>query len=197
MKVQLEKSFALPGPAEAAWALLREVEAVAECMPGGRITERVDDSHFKGTITLKLGPATLNFRGEVEVKALDHAARALHLVGRGTDSTGTSAAAMDLHARIEAVDTTSCRLLGTSEVSVSGKAAAFGGRLLQGVADQVLQQFVANFIQRLPQLAPPGAAVGDAAAAGVPPAVQELDGLALAWAMLRDWLQHLFSARRA
>ena len=101
MKVVLEKSFPLEAAPDAAWALLQDVEAVAGCMPGARITERTDASHYKGTVTVKLGPASLAFRGEIEVKEVDATGRALHLVGRGTDTTGTSGAAMDLHARIE------------------------------------------------------------------------------------------------
>jgi carbon monoxide dehydrogenase subunit G len=198
MKVQLEKSFPLAATAEAAWVLLQDVEAVAGCMPGARITERVDASHYKGTVTVKLGPASLAFRGEVEVTDVDPSLRSLRLVGRGTDTTGTSGAAMDLRARIEAVDAASCRLLGNSELSVSGKAATFGGRLMQGVADQVLQQFVANFAQRLPAVQ--AAAVEPVASQSPTPSptpTASLNGLALAWAMLRDWFQQLFTARRA
>lgn len=190
MKVQLEKSFALAAPAEAAWALLQDMEAVASCMPGARITEKVDATHYKGTVTVKLGPASLVFRGEVEVKELDAPARALHLAGRGTDTTGTSGASMDLRARVDLVDAASCRLFGVSEMSVSGKAATFGGRLVSAVADQVLQQFVGNFQQRLPSVQ-----AAQAEAAPAPPA-RELNGLALLWAMVRDWVHHLF-ARRA
>lgn len=193
MKVQLEKVFPLEGPAEAAWSLLQDLEAVAACMPGARITERVDDRHYKGTLAVKLGPASMNFRGELEVKALDPATRTLHLVGRGTDQTGTSGAAMDLHARVEAVDAVSCRLVGRSEVSVSGKAASFGARLMGGVADQVLKQFAANFAARLP-------AADTASIAPAAPAAEEprpLHALGLLWAMVRDWLRGLLGARRA
>lgn len=203
MKVELEKSFPLPAPVEAAWTLLQDVEAVAGCMPGARITERVDDTHYKGTVTVKLGPASMAFRGEVEVKDVDAAARSLRLAGRGMDTTGSSGATMDLHARVEVVDAASCRLVGRSEVSVSGKAATFGGRLMQGVADQVLQQFVANFAQRLPAVAADATAQDTAAATAavatpaIPPPARELNGLALAWAMFRSWLHRLFAARRA
>jgi carbon monoxide dehydrogenase subunit G len=196
MKVQLEKSFPLPATADAAWVLLQDVEAVAGCMPGARITERVDESHYRGTVTVKLGPASLAFRGEVEVREVDPAARALRLVGRGTDTTGTSGAGMDLHARIEAVDAASCRLQGNAEVSVSGKAATFGGRLMQGVADQVLQQFVANFSARLPAVQAGEAVVAESAAASVQ-APPTLNGLALLWAMVRDWFHQLLAAKRA
>lgn len=205
MKVQIEKSYPMPSTPEAAWELLQDLEAVAECMPGARITERLGDTHFKGTVTVRLGPASMVFRGEVEATEVDPATRSLRLSGRGTDNTGTSGAAMDLRAQIEPDGLVGCRLAGVAEVSVSGKAAAFGGRLMSGVADQVLRQFADNFARKLP-VAPVAPAETGAADAPVetatPPSAEdpprrEINGLALAWAMLRDWFHHLFPARRA
>ncbi|HEX4585874.1 MAG TPA: SRPBCC family protein [Burkholderiaceae bacterium] len=206
MKVQLEKTFPMPASADVAWALLHDLQAVAQCMPGAAITERIDERHFKGTVTVRIGPASMSFRGEVELKEIDAAARTLRLLGKGTDSTGTSGASMDLTARIEAAGDLS-NLVGTSEVSMSGKAAAFGGRAMTTVADQVLKQFAGNFATRVTSLAggsPSGAsppadgaeAPGAPAAAAPPPAVshrsRELNGLALMWAVFRDWLRALF-----
>src|SRR5512135_3191693 len=101
MKVELEKAFPIPGPVEAAWALLQDVEAVAGCMPGAKITERLADGGYKGTVTVRAGPATMTFRGELQVRDVDPAAHSLRLLGKGTDSTGTSGASMDLAARID------------------------------------------------------------------------------------------------
>jgi len=101
---------------------------------------------------------------------LDAATQTLRLVGKGTDTTGSSGAGMDLTARIEAVDAASSRLVGASEVSMSGKAAAFGGRMMQAVADQVLKQFADNFaaqVKAVASAAPPGAGT----AAGPEPTV--------------------------
>ena len=94
------------------------------------------------------------------------------------------------------MDAASCRLQGNAEVSVSGKAATFGGRLMQGVADQVLQQFVANFSARLPAVQEGAAVAAESAAASVQ-APPTLNGLALLWAMVRDWFHQLFAAKRA
>ena len=145
MKVQLEKTFPMPASADTTWQLLQDIEAVASCMPGARITDRLDPTHYKGTVAVKFGPASLSFRGQVEVLGLDAASKTLRLTGKGTDTTGTSGASMDLTGQVQAVDANACNLVGTSEVTVSGKAAAFGGRLMNSVADQLLKQFADNF----------------------------------------------------
>ncbi|HUL64010.1 MAG TPA: SRPBCC family protein [Burkholderiaceae bacterium] len=211
MKVQFEKAFPMPASAETAWMLLQDIEGVATCMPGASISERIDAQHYKGNLAVKLGPASMSFRGEIEVVSLDAAARAVHLVGKGTDSTGSSGASMDLNARVEPIDAASCNLVGKSEVSMSGKAAAFGGRMMSSVADQVFKQFAANFaakvqtlqLQAQAQPAAPAASptVATQAAAPLPtasaPQARQLNGLALVWSVFKDWLRSLFSPRRA
>jgi carbon monoxide dehydrogenase subunit G len=209
MKVQLEKTFVMPGSADTAWTVLRDIESVAGCMPGAKISERIGEQLYKGTVAVKFGPASMSFRGEVQVSHLDAATRTLRLVGKGTDTTGSSGASMDLTARVDAIDAASCNLVGTSEVAMSGKAATFGGRMMGSVADQVLKQFAANFAAKVQALqtaaapAPPAdgpAGVADQPAAAVrpaplPSAPAELNGLALVWAVIKDWLRSLFGAR--
>ena len=218
MKVQLEKSFPLPASSDIAWTVLQDIERVAACMPGARITERIDEQNFKGTVAVRFGPASMSFRGEVELRRVDPATRTLRLIGKGTDATGSSAASMDLSARIDPGDGEGCTLVGNSEVSMSGKAATFGGRMMNSVADQVLKQFAANFAAQSQALqaqasaaasptasaAPAGAAAAAVAVAvAVTPAVlppprdTQLNGLALAWAVFKDWLRSLFSAKQA
>ncbi|MFJ1258131.1 SRPBCC family protein [Cupriavidus sp. CuC1] len=203
MKVALEKVFPLASAADAAWQSLQDIEAVAACMPGAKLTERVDDTHYKGTITVRLGPATMSFKGDIEVLGLDPQARSLHLAGKGADSTGQSAASMDLLAAVRATGAT-CELAGRSEVSMSGKAAAFGGRMMNTVADQILKQFADNFAalvrarqaQPMPESSATDAPAATPAATPAAPAPQaELNGLALAWAVVRDWLRGIFSRK--
>ncbi|EEA04268.1 carbon monoxide dehydrogenase subunit G [Burkholderia sp. H160] len=206
MKVVLEKVFPLAATADSAWQLMQDIEAVAGCMPGAKITERVDATHYKGTITVRLGPAVMSFKGDIEVVELDAAARSLHLIGKGADTTGTSAASMDLVAAVRASGE-ACELTGKSEVTMSGKAASLGGRLMGPVSEQMLKQFVANFAARLqsmqsrPEAAPesttPGETQPPAAATDTNAPPSELNGLALAWAVVRDWLRGLFSRKTA
>ncbi len=198
MKVQLDKTFPMPSSPAIAWQFLQDVEAVAGCMPGAKLTERVDENHHKGTVTVKLGPATMSFRGEVEVEDIDQTTQTLRLLGKGTDSTGNSGVSMSLLARIEAVDGGLSQLVGSSEVSVSGKAAAFGGRMMDSVADKILLQFADNFASEVAALQDPGSGKADAGD-GTQKAARatELNALALAWAVFKDWLRGLFAKKKA
>lgn len=220
MNVTLEKSFPLPGSAETAWQLLCDIEAVAGCMPGARITELIDEQRFKGLVSVKFGPASLSFRGEIELKSIDATSRTLVLSGKGTDSTGSSGASMDLTVRIQAIDARNCTLIGNSTISVSGKAATFGGRMMGSVADQVLKQFADHFGARVEQLQASQDATTDQLGNGrvrpivvptaVPTAVHgafptattvvqqpaELNALSLLWGMIRDGFNSLFGAYR-
>ena len=196
MKVQLDKTFPMPGPPEIAWEFLQNIEAVAGCMPGAKLTEKVAENHHKGTVKVRLGPVTMSFRGEVEVQDIDPAARSLRLLGKGTDSSGSSGVSMNLLARIDAADDDSCVLVGSSEVSLSGKAVAFGGRMMDAVADKILVQFAANFateVAALQEQRSGSAAAGDTAA----PAARagDLNALALGWAIFKDWLRGLFTKK--
>jgi uncharacterized protein len=196
MKVELEKTFPMPGTVAASWEFLQNIEGVAGCMPGAKITGRVDDTHYKGTISVRVGPAGMTFKGEIEVRALDAATRTLHLVGKGSDTSGTSGASMDLVARIEPGETeATSNLVGRSEVTMSGKAAAFGGRMMGSVADQILKQFAANFAAQVQ--ARSAAADPPSTAPSIPAPAAELNALALFWAMLRDWFRGLFRRKPA
>jgi carbon monoxide dehydrogenase subunit G len=213
MKVVLDKVFPLGASADDAWQLMQDIEAVAGCMPGAKVTERIDESHYKGTMTVRLGPATMSFKGDIEVLALDAASRSLHLTGKGTDATGGSAAAMDLAASVRPTGDSSCEITGKSEVTMSGKAAALGGRLMGPVSEQMLKQFVANFSAQLDAVKaqrasvpdaqaessddPATATAGPALAPTPPPKNAELNGFAFAWAVFRDWLRGLFSRKTA
>jgi len=188
MNVRIDKTYPMPCSAEVAWDFLQDLEAVAACMPGAKITERLDAGRYQGTVTVKVGPATMSFRGEVEVKDVDAAARTLRLLGKGTDSTGSSGASMNLTARIEVAAGGFCVLVGASEVSMSGKAAAFGGRMMNTVADTILKQFADNFAGQVSALQ---------ANRGAPPAAGDLNGLALLWTIFKDWLRGLFSRKSA
>ena len=190
MEVKLDKQFPLEVPAAQAWAVLADIRAVAPCMPGAQITEQTDATHYKGTVKTRIGPASMQFNGTIEVLALDATTRSLQMLGKGADRTG-SAATMNLSARIvDGASAGASVLEGQAVVTVSGKLAQFGNRLLVPVADALLAEFAKNFgqaaaavaVATAPQAGPGQATVSEPAAepdaAAVPDAAARLDAVA-------------------
>jgi carbon monoxide dehydrogenase subunit G len=195
MEVKLEKVFAIAAPAAAAWRLLSDVKGMAECMPGAQITEQVDATHYNGQVNAKLGPATAAFKGTLELKGVDAAKREIHIFGKGMDAKGGSAASMDLTAHIRDTGNGSCELVGVSLVTVSGKLASFGGRMMVQVSDQILKQFGANFANRAVAM---GEGSGAAhAAMEVAEQPRELNAFALLWGVLVAFFKGLFSRKNS
>ena len=197
MEVKLDKRYPLPVSLAQAWAVLSDVRATAACMPGAQITEQIDDRHYKGSVKARVGPATMSFGGTIEVLGIDVAARSLRMIGKGADKSGSSAS-MDLDARLEPGETEgSSVLVGQATFLVSGKLAQFGSRLLVPVSDMMLGQFADNF--RGAAAAAPSTAAAPPGAAAAPPAapapVQEINALAMGWALVRHWFAGLFRAR--
>lgn len=202
MKVELEKSLALPVSASAGWKLVENIETMAACMPGAKITERVDATHYKGTITVKLGPATVSFKGELEVVAQDASARTIHIIGKGSDTGSGSGASLDLQASVKDTGGDTCELSGISVVNVTGKVAAFGSRLMNAATDQLLKIFFANVLVKAQEvqasLAP---AAAEAPKAPMPVAAgaqveQKFNALAFIFAIIKDWFAGLAGRRK-
>jgi carbon monoxide dehydrogenase subunit G len=191
VKVELDKTYPVAASANAAWKLLQDIEAVASCMPGAEITGQSDETHFKGTVKIKVGPAVASFRGDIEVQGIDAEKRELILLGKGSDTKGTSSASMLLTASIRETGSDQCELIGHSEVTVNGKMANFGGRMMDAISQKILQQFADNFSNKV--IAMGEGADAEAAAVRVASAPQELNGLSLVWHLVKDYLNKLFS----
>ena len=191
MKVELDKSYPVATSADAAWKFLQDIKAVASCMPGAEITEQSDDSHFKGRVKIKIGPAVASFKGDIEVESIDTNQRELVLLGKGSDTKGTSSASMRLTASIRDTGDGQCELIGRSEITVNGKMASFGGRMMNAISDKILQQFADNFANNV--IAMGEGSDAEEAAVKVAEAPRELNGVAMVLQLIADFIRKVFS----
>jgi carbon monoxide dehydrogenase subunit G len=208
MEVKLEKQYPLDVDSAQAWALLSDLEATAGCMPGAAITEKVSESSYKGGVKVKVGPATAQFAGLVDVLEVNTAERKVVMRGKGADKGGSSAS-MDLTAVItdDPNNPQACVLNGAAKVIVNGKFAQFGGRMMVQVSEMILGQFVGNFQAAAQGLSPvSGSATATAVTSGQAPTAapaqttapvvgKELDGLAIVWALIKGWFSGLFGKK--
>jgi len=181
--MEFDNSFEVPLPPAEAWALLMDIERIAPCMPGARLTEVVDSKTYKGDIAVRLGPVALTFAGTVTFDELDAVGHTARVRAQGTDAKGRGGAQAAATFRIEPSPSGSTVRVHT-DLSLSGMVASYGRGvgMIQSTAAQLMKQFAqalrAQVIERAETAAAPasGAAVAPAPSAAAAPRPAELPG---------------------
>ena len=193
MKVTIEKTFTVNGPSANAWSILTDIPQVAGCIPGAEIGAETAPGCYEGKVKAKIGPAVMVFNGTVTIDNIDAQQREIRITGKGQDSKGTSSAEMKLRAWLTESEPQQCQLQGEAEVSVTGKVASLGGRMLTQVAGQILDQFGTRFDATVVAMGAGAAAA--AAQETLAEAPKELNGLAFAWSVITGFLRSLFGGK--
>ena len=142
MALEIEKAFEVPEPPEEVWAFLTSPERVAECLPGGKLLEEVDDRTFRGEMGVKLGPIGATFEGEIHFDRLDEDAFEVDMSGKGKDREGAGSARMTMKSKLFPLEDGGTRVSVSQSVSLSGKLASFGrSGVVQSVADFMFGRF--------------------------------------------------------
>lgn len=203
MEVTIDKQYPIPASIESCWQVLSNVTDLATCMPGASITEKLDETHYKGSVKVKVGPAAAAFAGDIEVQGIDPALKQIRLLGKGADRGGSSAS-MQLTASLLAQPDGTTNLVGKADVIVNGKFAQFGGRMMTSVSDMILQQFADNFSVKSQALGDVHSTTQDNVSQSEsahqmdpekPTTTKaphtELNGLAIAWMLIKDFFKGL------
>jgi hypothetical protein len=201
----LENSLELAMPPDELMPLLEDLERIAPCLPGASITERVDESSYKGRVTVKVGPVTVRYEGTMTILEVDRQARRMVMRGEGRDPQGAGNAKATITMTI--LPGPSGGSIGTiqSDVAITGRVAQFGRGLMQDVADRLLTQFAQCMERTLaapPEAQPPtpsspqGSAPPQAAPAPVNSARPESVGmLGILFSVLWKRLRGIFRSR--
>jgi len=168
MKVKIDKTFEVAAPINDVWALLSDTNKVVGCVPGARITETVDAQNYRGTVSMKIGPVVTDFKGDIQIEELDVATHNMVLKGNGVDAKGKGSASMTMTGKLKATAEGGTEVATSMEVSVIGKLAQFGSRLMEDVSNRMFDQFVECFEVKLAPTGLSGTAAdaGGASAAG-------------------------------
>lgn len=145
MPVSFENTFILDTDRQKAWALLLDIEKVADCMPGMELLDRHDDRTFRAVVSLKVGPLLLKFRGDGELYDVDSAAFASKLRAKGSDEKGRGGFHVEMSfALTPEASKTNVRV--TTALSLTGSIAQYGraSGLVREIAGNLTETFSQN-----------------------------------------------------
>lgn len=153
MKTTINKTFLIERPMKEVWNFLSDPHKIVTCVPGAKLTETIDDKTYKGTVTMKIGPVVTSFNGEIELTTLDEASHSMEIHGKGVDTKGKGSANMVLSGKLKDNGNNITEVTNNMDISITGKLAQFGSRMIADVSDQVFKQFLDNFRNQI-QAAP-------------------------------------------
>jgi uncharacterized protein len=205
--VKLQQSFEVRAPVERVWETLIDIERVAPCLPGAEITEAGDDGVYRGNFTVRLGPTTAAYRGELDMEEQDASAHRAVMRARGQDKRGQGSAKATIVSRLEGAGEVT-RVVVDTDFTITGRLARFGrGGMIQDVSNRLLKDFAECLQQRIEgeseaaeskaTSADPDAPVATAAGslAAPPPAAKPVSGISLFFRALWDRIRRIFRGR--
>jgi uncharacterized protein len=198
--MKLEHSFQVAAPIDRVWETLIDVERVAPCLPGAEITEAGEDGTYRGTFSVRLGPTTAAYRGELSMEEVDAESHRAVMRASGQDKRGQgSAKATIVSSMREEGGATNVDV--ETDFTITGRLARFGrGGMIQDVSNRLLKDF-SDCLQKSIETteatpeAGTAAAPSPSAAAAPAPRAKPVGGLSLFFRALLDRIRRAFRRR--
>jgi carbon monoxide dehydrogenase subunit G len=165
--MEFENTFVVDAPVQDVWDLLLDVERVAPCMPGAQVLEQSGEDAYKVAVKVKLGPMTMNYKGDVEILEKDAGTHQATMRAKAKEARGQGTASASMRMALQEQGAATQASIVT-EMQMSGKAAAMGQGVIQDVAARLTDTFAHNLAALVE-----GAGQPTAEAEAVPPPPQQ------------------------
>jgi 2-furoyl-CoA dehydrogenase large subunit len=136
----------IAAPRQAVFRALLDAETLAAILPGCGNFVQASETHFRCDVALGIGPVKGRYRAEVRLADLRSGTSA-RLLGRATGALGWVEGAGEIALADDGALGT--RVAYRYTAHVGGKAAAIGGRLLDGAARMAIHRFFEALASRL------------------------------------------------
>ena len=126
------------------WNEINNHEMLKQCIPGCEKLEQVEENQFEITILTKVGPIKTRFNGKMSIVDIQ-APDSYKLVGTGSGGSAGSAKGETL-ITLKDADNNTTILYYDASVSVNGKLAQIGAKMIDGTAKVFATQFFESFV---------------------------------------------------
>jgi len=166
--MKINNEFTVSAPIQQAWDTMLNLERIAPCLPGAAIQEEKDDGEYDGTMKVKIGPITANYKGTVKFEEVDEENHRAVLQATGRDARGQGTASATIVSTLQE-ESDGTKVSVETDMKLTGRAAQFGRGIAQDVATKMLDQFASCLEEEISG----GPEEGAAAAATAEPTGEE------------------------
>ena len=138
--MKIDNEFTVAAPIQQAWDTMLNLERIAPCLPGAAIQEEKGEGEYEGTMKVKIGPITANYKGTVKFEEVDEENHRAVLQATGRDARGQGTASATITSTLQE-EGDSTKVTVETDMKLTGRAAQFGRGIAQDVATKMLGQF--------------------------------------------------------
>jgi len=138
MGIVIENEFTVAASADDTYALMTDVERVAPCIPGASITGKREAGGYDALVTLKMGPMSLTYKGQIEIVEQDDAAKTAVMRAKATEQRGQGTAQATLSMAISDAGGAATNVKVSSDILVTGRVAQMGRGIMTDVAGKMI-----------------------------------------------------------
>lgn len=144
----LRNEFTVAADLEAVWRHLLDMERVAGCLPGATISATDEENVYDGTMRLKIGPMTVEYRGRAELRDVDEQAHTAVIALSAREAKGQGTALATVRNRLEETES-GTRVVAETDLAITGPQAQFGRGVIEDVGKRVMDEFSARLEQQI------------------------------------------------
>ncbi len=144
----MEGQFTLKAPIKEVWGFLLDPGTLASCIPGTEKMEAIDDKTYESVVKQKVGPISVRLKFTTVLTEVEPP-RHIKAVGRGADMTKMGTFTQETTVNLTEISKDEVEVSYSSNVSLVGRLATFGERIMRAKAKSVGEEFTKNLQERL------------------------------------------------
>jgi carbon monoxide dehydrogenase subunit G len=146
--MKIEGKFTMKAPIQKVWDFLLAPGTLASCIPGAEKMEPVDDKTWEGIVKQKVGPITVKLNFTQSLTELDPPTH-VKAVGRGAAVGGAGTFSQETIVDMKEIAGGEVEIAYSSNVSMVGRLATFGERIMRAKVNKIGEQFIQNLQDKL------------------------------------------------
>ena len=146
--MKIEGKFTMKAPIQKVWDFLLKPGTLASCIPGAEKMEPVDDTTWEGIVKQKVGPIGVKINFTQKLSDIDPP-KHIKAVGRGSAMGGAGTFSQETIVDLKEIAGGEVEVAYSSNVSMVGRLATFGERIMRAKVNKVGAQFIENLQKKL------------------------------------------------
>ncbi|KAK3604975.1 hypothetical protein CHS0354_000639 [Potamilus streckersoni] len=151
MKTDIKKQFEVDKSIDIVWEHFAALDKIVSCVPGAKLTEKIDDKNYKGEVELKIGPIKAKYGGLIEFLELNATEHVMKLKGTGVDEKGKEKnEPFSVVTVVKRVAPSSGKIGDKAIIDKDGEIHGWiGGGCVQGIAKKESDEAIETSVSRL------------------------------------------------